>query len=78
MNNARVISSEYMYWARTSSHARFNLANSGVAGYPPADLPVKLADLEINGPSTYGYEPLQRAIAAKCNVKTENVVATNG
>ena len=78
MSNARVMSSEYMYWARTRSQARFNLANSGVAGYPLAELPVRIEDLEINGPSTYGYEPLQKAIAAKCDVATENVVATNG
>lgn len=76
--NARVMSSEYMYWARTCAHARFNLANSGVSGHPLAELPVKIEDLEINGPSTYGYEPLQKAIAAKCGVSTENVVATNG
>ena len=78
MGNPRVMSSEYMYWARTSSEARFNLSNSGVAGYPLAELPVRIEDLEINGPCTYGYEPLQRAIAAKCDVTTENVVATNG
>ena len=78
MSKARVMSSDYMYWARTSSHARFNLSNSGVAGYPLAELPVKIEDLEINGPSTYGYEPLQKAIAQKCGVATENVVATNG
>lgn len=74
----RVMSSDYMYWARTASHARFNLANSGVAGYPLAELPVRIADLEINGPSTYGYEPLQEALAARCGVTTENVAAANG
>jgi len=78
VSNARVMSSEYMYWARTCSQARFNLANSGVAGYPLAQLPVRIEDLEINGPSNYGYEPLQKAIAAKCAVATENVVAANG
>ena len=78
MNDARVMSSEYMYWARTRSQARFNLANSGVAGYPLSELPAKIEDLEINGPSTYGYKPLQEALAAKCNVAPENIVATNG
>lgn len=78
MSNARAMSSEYMYWARTCSQARFNLANSGLAGYPLAGLPVKIEDLEINGPSTYGYGPLQEAIAARCGVTPENVVATNG
>jgi aspartate/methionine/tyrosine aminotransferase len=78
MSKARVMSSEYMYWAKTRSHARFNLANSGVAGYPLAQLPVTIEDLEINGPSNYGYEPLQKALAAKSGVVTENIVATNG
>jgi aspartate/methionine/tyrosine aminotransferase len=78
MSSARVMSSAYMEWAKTRSHAKFNLANSGVAGYPLAELPVKIEDLEINGPSYYGYEPLQKALAAKCGVETDCVVATNG
>jgi aspartate/methionine/tyrosine aminotransferase len=78
MTTNRVMSSEYMYWARTSSQARFNLAGSGVIGYPLAELPVRIEDLEINGPSTYGYAPLQQLLAAKCGVGTENVVATSG
>jgi aspartate/methionine/tyrosine aminotransferase len=67
-----------MLWAKTRSHATFNLSNSGVTGYPLSGLPVKIEDLEINGPSYYGYEPLQEAIAAKCGVATNCVVATNG
>jgi aspartate/methionine/tyrosine aminotransferase len=78
MSDARVMNSDYMYWARTCSQSRFNLANSGVAGYPLAGLPVKIEDLEINGPSTYGYQPLQLAIAARCGAAPENIVATNG
>jgi aspartate/methionine/tyrosine aminotransferase len=78
MSNDRVMSSEYMQWAKTRSHAKYNLANSGVIGYPLAELPVKIEDLEINGPSYYGYEPLQKALAAKCGVTPENVVAANG
>src|SRR5438132_1003025 len=78
MSNDRVMSSEYMHWAKTRSHAKFNLANSGVIGYPLAELPVKIEDLEINGPSYYGYEPLQKALAAKCGATTDNVVAANG
>ena len=74
----RVKSSEYIEWAKTRSHAKFNLATSGVANYSLADLPVRLEDLEISGPSWYGYEPLQQALAAKCGVATENVVAAIG
>jgi aspartate/methionine/tyrosine aminotransferase len=78
MKPARVMSSEYMLWAKTSSHATFNLANSGLIGYPLSGLPAKIEDLEINGSTYYGYEPLQNAIAEKCGVTTDCVVATNG
>ncbi len=74
----RVTDSEYMLWAKTRSHAKYDLANSGLAGYPLSGLPVSIEDLEINGPSYYGYAPLQEAIAEKCGVAGENVVATNG
>ena len=74
----RVMSSEYMWWAKTRSHATFNLSNSGVIGYPLAALPVRIEDLEINGPSYYGFPPLQKAIAAKCGVPSDCVVAANG
>jgi aspartate/methionine/tyrosine aminotransferase len=78
MNKQRTMSSEYMYWAKTNSQARFNLANSGIANYPLAQLPVELEELEISGPTFYGYEPLQKAIAAKCGVSPQCVVAANG
>ncbi len=74
----REIRSAYMEWARTRSHARFNLAASGVMPYPLAKLPVRLDDLEISGPSGYGYEPLQARLARKCGVAAECVVAATG
>lgn len=74
----RVKESEYIEWAKTRSQAEFNLATSGVANYSLTDLPVRLEDLEISGASWYGYEPLQQALAAKCGVATENVVAATG
>jgi aspartate/methionine/tyrosine aminotransferase len=67
-----------MQWAKTGSKARFNLATSGVDNYPFADLPVKLEDLEISGPSFYGYAPLIEAIAAKSGVAPSSVVAATG
>jgi aspartate/methionine/tyrosine aminotransferase len=74
----RVKNSEYIEWAKTQSQARFSLATSGVMHYPIADLPVRLEDIELSGPSLYGYEPLQHALAAKCGVAPENVVAAAG
>ncbi len=57
--------SEYMEWAKTRSAARFNLASSGVAAFPLADLGARLEDLEICGDSAYGYAPLQQRLARK-------------
>src|SRR5580700_622553 len=69
--------SDYMQWAKTQSRARFNLATSGVGSFPLAELPSQPA-LEINGDSTYGYAPLQQAIARKCGVDPDCVVAAAG
>jgi DNA-binding transcriptional MocR family regulator len=46
--------------------------------YPLAELPVTIADLEINGPDTYGYVPLVERLAARCGVAPECVVTANG
>ncbi|HEY0097412.1 MAG TPA: aminotransferase class I/II-fold pyridoxal phosphate-dependent enzyme [Pyrinomonadaceae bacterium] len=74
----RVMSSAYMHWAKTQSQATYNLATSGVRPYTLEQLRVELSDLELSGVSTYGYQPLQQAIAAKCRVKADSVVAANG
>jgi hypothetical protein len=72
------MSSEYMEWAKTRSQARFDLATSGVAPCTLRELGVTLADLELSGPSGYGYEPLQQALADKCGVPADCVVAAVG
>ena len=66
--------SDYMHWSKTQSRARFNLATSGVAAFPPCELPVDLAKLEINGENSYGYASLQAAIAEHHSVDPECVV----
>ena len=70
--------SDYMLWAKTQGRARFNLATSGVGSFPLHELPVTIDQLEINGDSTYGYAPLQQAIAKKCGVDPDCVVAAAG
>jgi aspartate/methionine/tyrosine aminotransferase len=67
-----------MFWAKLHSDAKFNLATSGVAGFPLRELAVSIEQLEINGNGGYGYEPLQRAIAHKCGVDPDCVVAADG
>lgn len=74
----RVLSSEYQEWAKTRSQARFNLVASGVHPLPLAELGATLDDLELSGPSWYGYPPLQAALAAHCGVPEEQVVAAVG
>jgi hypothetical protein len=67
-----------MEWAKLRSAAKFNLATSGVANFPLAELGVSMDQLEINGPSIYGYEPLLRAIAQRYRVAQECVVSAVG
>src|SRR5262245_4330539 len=70
--------SDYMHWSKTQSRARFNLATSGVASFPLRELPVQLETLEINGDSSYGYAPLQKAIAIHHGVDPDCVVESAG
>jgi aspartate/methionine/tyrosine aminotransferase len=70
--------SDYMHWSKTQSRARFNLATSGVAPFPFHDLPIDLKKLEINGDDSYGYAPLQQAIAAYHGVDPDCVVESDG
>jgi aspartate/methionine/tyrosine aminotransferase len=70
--------SDYMYWAKTQSRARFNLATSGVGSFPLSEIPLRIDQLEINGDSMYGYEPLLCAIAGKYGVEPDNVVSAAG
>src|SRR6476620_408264 len=70
--------SDYMHWSKTQSRARFNLATSGVAPFPFRELPIDLNELEINGDDSYGYAPLQQAIAAHHGVDPDCVVESAG
>jgi aspartate/methionine/tyrosine aminotransferase len=74
MSNERVMGSEYMNWAKTSSR---HLATSGVDNLSLKDLKVSLDDLEITD-GGYGYAPLVRAIAERYRVNTESIVTAAG
>jgi aspartate/methionine/tyrosine aminotransferase len=67
-----------MPWAKRRSHAKYNLATSGVAHWKLRDLPLKIDDLEISGPSYYGFEPLQNALSKHCGVAADRIVAATG
>lgn len=75
---ARVLSSDYMLWAKTRSRARFNLASSGLINYPLSELPATLSDLELSGESFYGYEPLLRALSEKTGAPKQSIVCATG
>jgi aspartate/methionine/tyrosine aminotransferase len=68
----------YMEWSKLHSNARYRLAGSGMLPYPLAELPVKIEDIELNGPNGYGYAPLLKAIAVHAGVAEERVAATHG
>lgn len=70
--------SPYMEWAKLYSTAKFNLATSGMAGFPLSELGVTIDQLEINGPSIYSYEPLLQAIALRYRVPQDCVVSAVG
>jgi aspartate/methionine/tyrosine aminotransferase len=72
------MASEYMEWAKLHSHARFNLAASGLPDVPLVDLPVRLEDLELTAPGAYGHPPLLERLAARNGVAVECVVMAAG
>lgn len=72
------IRSAYLEWAKLHSSAKFNLATSGLDGFPLGQLPVKIEDLEISIGGSYGYPPLQERLARKNDVSPDCIVAANG
>jgi aspartate/methionine/tyrosine aminotransferase len=70
--------SDYMHWAKTRQAARFNLAVSGVPGLSLPELPGALDEVELNGASTYGWPPLQQALAQHLQVGPDRIVHAAG
>jgi hypothetical protein len=67
-----------MEWAKTQSHAKYNLATSGLIGVPRAEFPMRLEDLEITAPGNYGYAPLLQRIAQHTGAPEECIVTAAG
>lgn len=78
MSKARAVASTYLEWAKLCSAAKYNLATSGIMSYPLAELNVAGQDLEINGPTIYGYAPLLERLGRKCGVSPDCVVSAAG
>jgi aspartate/methionine/tyrosine aminotransferase len=70
--------SPYMQFAKLNSDAKFNLASSGVTGYPLHEIHFRIDDLELNGPGGYGYPPLLEAIGQMKGVAPESIVTSTG
>jgi aspartate/methionine/tyrosine aminotransferase len=74
--------SPYMEWAKTHQAACYNLAASGMPPFPFSELValsgLRLEDLDLTGPTGYGYKALQQALAAKAGVSADCVVAATG
>ncbi|HEY7369613.1 MAG TPA: pyridoxal phosphate-dependent aminotransferase [Thermoanaerobaculia bacterium] len=70
--------SELIAWVKRHGGGRFSLAASGIRPFPLEELGASLEQIEINGPSAYGYPPLQRALAQKCGVPEDRLVAAVG
>jgi aspartate/methionine/tyrosine aminotransferase len=70
--------SDYMHWAKTRSRARFHLATSGVGPFPLSELGFDWTGAEINGDNSYGFRPLQSAIAGKYGLDPASVVTAEG
>ncbi|HEV2423117.1 MAG TPA: pyridoxal phosphate-dependent aminotransferase [Candidatus Acidoferrales bacterium] len=78
ISSRREIRSAYLEWAKLRSAAKYNLATSGLDGFPLAQLPVRIEDLEISIGGSYGYPQLQDRLARKNGISPESVVAANG
>ncbi len=75
----RTKGSVYIEWAKLHSHARFNLASSGLSSVLLSEFPVRLEELEITpAAGAYGYKALQERLARHNGVPEECVVAATG
>jgi aspartate/methionine/tyrosine aminotransferase len=70
--------SPYMEWAKTRSHAKFNLATSGLLNFPFKEFPLDLENLELTAPGGYGYEPLLQRLARHIGVPEECIITATG
>ena len=78
MNSRTHSASPYMQFAKLHSAATYNLASSGITPFSLFDLPFRVDELEINGPTLYGYAPLKESLAKRNGVTPEHVVCATG
>ena len=76
--SARVLQSDYMYWAKTRDTVTYQLSSSEVPHVRLDRFDIDIASLELDGASRYRYAPLRERIARKCGVAPEQVVMADG
>ena len=74
----RVLTSDYMHFAKYGADARYNLATSGVAACDLAELGLTMDDLALHGVNAGGYRPLMELVAARFGVDPACVVMPGG
>jgi hypothetical protein len=70
--------SDYMHWAKFKRPVRYALTTSEVPHFRIDSLPVRIADLDLDGASHPRYAPLRERIADRYGVSVEQVVAADG
>ena len=70
--------SRYMEWAKRSSGARFNLAVSGIPNVLTTEFPLRLEEIEVNGPGGYGLPALLERIARHTGAPQDCIVTAAG
>lgn len=74
----RAMRSDYMHWAKFKQSVRFQLTGSEVPHFRMDSLPIRIADLDLDGASHPRYLLLREAIARRYGVPVEQVVAADG
>ena len=77
-SSARTKRSLYMEWAKTHSHAKYNLATSGLIGISREEFPLDVRELDITAPGGYGHAPLLARLAVHTGVPEECIVTAAG
>ena len=70
--------SEYIRWAKSREHFRYNLGRSSIRPCPPSDLALRPGDLAICGDNAHGWEPLRRSLGTRYHVAPDSVVLAIG
>ena len=74
----RSMRSDYMHWAKFKPPVRYPLTMSEVPHFRMDSLPIRIADLDLDGASHPRYAPLREAIARRYGVSPEQVVTADG